>query len=162
MAEIRKSEASKAAAFLKASLTILSFPDLHLPFIPIENLIKAVLPIIRAKKTDAIFSFHPHETTKSFDHPDHNVAGLVSKYVGAAADVKHFMPEVKSLKARPELYLWSSKKNQNHLVVHQSRKIKQQRNQYLIDNYPSQFKKIDQKKWQKIFDQLSETYERVR
>ncbi|MCC6711229.1 MAG: PIG-L family deacetylase [Candidatus Pacebacteria bacterium] len=162
MANIRKLEAQNAVKFLKASLTILSFPDLHLPFIPIEDLVKAVMPIIRRKKTDAIFSFDPYETTTKFDHPDHNIAGVVAKYVGAAADVKNFMPEHKVLKQRPELYLWSSKQKPKNIMVKQTKKLKEQRSQYLLTHYPSQFRKTEQKDWEKIFSKISENYEKVR
>ncbi len=162
MAIIRNIEAQNATSFLKASLTMLSFPDLHLPFIPIEDLVTDVMPIIRRKKTDAIFSFDPYETTHKFDHPDHNVAGIVAKYVGAATDVKNFMPEYQVLKKRPELYLWSSKQKPKNIIVKQTKKLKEKRIDYLLTHYPSQFRKTEQKDWEKIFLEISESYEKVR
>jgi LmbE family N-acetylglucosaminyl deacetylase len=162
MAAIRRREAEAAAAFLRASLTILSFPDLHLPFVPIENLVRAVLPIIREVQSDALFAFHPHETTRNFDHPDHNVTGLVAKHVGAAADVKHFVPSSRAMRQRPELYLWTSVKNEQTLVMKKDAAVRERRNDYLIKHYPSQFQ-VDQKnEWVQIFDSLDEAYLRVR
>jgi LmbE family N-acetylglucosaminyl deacetylase len=162
MATIRNNEAENAANFLSASLTMLSFPDLHLPFIPIEELVKTVMPIIREKKTDAIFSFDPYETTHQFDHPDHNVAGIVAKYVSAAADVKDFMQEYQVLEKRPELYLWSSKKNKKNITIKHTKQLKERRSKYLLTHYPSQFRKDEQKDWEKIFSKLNENYEKVR
>lgn len=162
MALIRRQEVESAARFLQASLTILSFPDLHLPFVPLETLVQTVLPIIREIKSDALFAFHPHETTKSFDHPDHNVTGLVAKHVGAAADVRHFMPESQALSQRPELYLWTSVKNEQTLVMEKGAEVKEKRNEYIIKHYSSQFQVEKKNEWVQIFDSLDEAYLRVR
>lgn len=162
MATIRRQEAEAASRALRASLTILSFPDLHLPFIPLETLVRTVLPIIREEQSDALFAFHPHETTKNFDHPDHNVTGVVAKHVGAAADVKHFMPESRALSQRPELYLWTSVKNGQAIVMEPKAEVKDRRNEYLIRHYPSQFQVEKKNQWVQIFDSLDEAYVRVR
>lgn len=162
MAKIRKAEAQRAANFLHASLTILSFPDLHLPFVPFESLVAAVLPLIRHLGTDALFSFDPYETTQSFDHPDHNVAGLVAKHVGAAADVKHFLPSSPALNRRPELYLWTSDSSKATVAPTITSKIKEKRNKYLIDHYPSQFQAAKKGEWTEIFSGIAEGYVKVR
>jgi|GEM_PF-1799186 len=159
MAIIRQNEAIRAMEFLGASLTILNFPDLHLAFIPLEILISAVLPIIRADNTDAIFSFDPNETTTSFDHPDHNVAGQVAKYVGAASDVKHFFPQTEALKQRPELYLWTSKSAPANRSLQLSPAARNNRNNYLTNFYPSQFQHIQKNTWVTIFDSITHATE---
>lgn len=162
MAIIRRDEAVQAAEFLSASVTILSFPDLRLPFVPMEELVASVLPIIRTKSVDAVFSFDPYETTYLFDHPDHNIAGLVAKHVGAAADVRHFMPESEALAKRPELYLWTSDSNKATHVVSLDSERTARRNEYLIQHYPSQFQRENQADWEIIFDEISESYIKVR
>ncbi len=157
MAQIRRQEAVTAMSVLGASLTMLSFPDLQLPFIPFEELVKAVLPIIRNLNADAIFSFDPNETTPFFDHPDHNIAGKVAKFVGAAADVKHFMPESKAQAQRPELYLWTSKESQADRKLQLSKKLRNKRNIYLIENYPSQFSGENKGDWNGIFSAITKS-----
>lgn len=155
MAKIRLEEAGKALKNFNAHITMLSFPDLQLPFIPIEELVRAVLPIIRQTQTDAIFSFHPTETTPEFDHPDHNITGLVAKYVGAAADVENLMPEFKALEKRPELYLWTTNTSQSNTKIKLRKKIRKQRNRYLIENYPSQFSAQSEVLWKKKFNAIT-------
>lgn len=169
MAQIRQQEAVNAMHAIGASMTMLSFPDLHLPFVPFQELVKAVLPTIRSLKADAIFSFDPNELTPFFDHPDHIVAGKVAQYVGAAADVKHFMPESVPLKKRPELYLWTSDEKRANTKVSLSKNIRKKRNEYLADNYPSQFSVENKAEWQRIFTAItrkkrrhSERYIKVR
>lgn len=162
MAIIRHEEALYAAEYLNATLTLLSFPDLQLPFVPIQDLIAAVLPIIRNMHADAVFSFDPYETTHKFDHPDHNVAGLVAKHVGAAADVKHFMPESTALGQRPELYLWTSDQNK---VTHQAAttpQMAERREEFLVARYPSQFQESKKGEWIEVFDAIKEGYIKVR
>ncbi len=170
MAIIRRREAEIALKVIGASMTMLSFPDLQLPFVPFEELVKAVLPIIRNLNANAIFSFDPDETTPFFDHPDHNIAGKVAKFVGAAADVKHFLPESKALTKRPELYLWSSDEKRANTKLELSKKIRKKRNQYLVENYPSQFSAQNEDEWSTIFSAITkgkkkkhgERYVRVR
>lgn len=162
MAEIRQIEAKNAADSLHASLVILSFPDLHLPFVPLEKLIASVLPIIRDNEIDALFSFDPYENTRSIDHPDHNVAGLVAKHVGAASDVKHFMPESKSMKNRPELYLWTSDLNEADYIFPASETVNSKRKKYMSKYYKSQFKPEKRNEWVTFFDNMSEAYIKVR
>ncbi len=156
MAQVRAEEAKRAMESLTASLTILSFPDLGLPSIPLKDLVGAVMPIVSKSDTDAIFSFDPYENTPFIDHPDHNVAGQVAKYVGAAADVRYFLPHRKPLQKRPELYLWTSKRTSE--VTHRvelSPVDRARRNQYLVDHYPSQFAAADRPQWQVIFDSIT-------
>lgn len=155
MAHIRQQEAVNAMCSIGASMTMLSFPDLHLPFVPFEELVRAVLPMIRSLKADALFSFDPNELTPFFDHPDHIVAGKVAQYVGTAADVKHFMSESVVLKKRPELYLWTSDEKRANTKVSLPKNIREKRNEYLIENYPSQFSVENQAEWQKIFTEIT-------
>lgn len=162
MAIIRQEEAAHAAEYLQATLTLLSFPDLQLPYVPIQELISAVLPIVRNTQTDALFSFDPYETTYMFDHPDHNVAGLVAKHVGAAADVTHFMPESSALSRRPELYLWTSDQNKATHQVSITEEMAERRDAFLIDHYPSQFQASKKNEWVEVFDAVKEGYIRVR
>ncbi len=169
MAQIRAEELKNAAGFLNASYKILSFPDLNLPFVSFESLVKSVLPIVRLQNIDTIFSFHPNETTRKFDHPDHNIAGQIARYVGAAADVKNFMPEYKVLSNRPKLYLWTSK---NSLATHSmklSKPVRKRRDEYLMENYPSQFSIQNYLLWKRIFAKITkskvghlERYQKVR
>lgn len=157
MAQIRAEELKNAAGFLNASYKILSFPDLHLPFVPFELLVKSVLPIVRSENIDSIFSFHPNEFTRKFDHPDHNIAGQLARYVGAAADVKNFMPEHKVLSSRPNLYLWTS---ENSLATHSmklNKSVRKSRDEYLMENYPSQFSIQNYLVWKKIFAKITES-----
>ncbi|GIK84257.1 MAG: hypothetical protein BroJett025_08790 [Patescibacteria group bacterium] len=153
MALIRKQEAEAAMQFLGASLTILRFPDLGLPFVPLQELVAAVLPIVREVGADALFSFHPKEITNYFDHPDHNRAGEVAKYVRAAADVAHYMPKSAALKKRPELYLWTTKKQK--MKIHLSEQTRAHRNDYLTKCYPSQFSTETKEVWGAIFDDIT-------
>lgn len=169
MAQIREAEARSALQFLNASMTLLSFPDLQLPFVPFEELVAAVLPIIRELKTDALFSFHPYETTQEFDHPDHNVAGMVAKYVAASADVEHLLPEKPALEKRPELYLWTTDSRMANSTLQLKKKTRKNRNQYLEQQYPSQFSASNSNQWSDIFDKITrkkkkhtEQYYRVR
>jgi len=165
---IRNAEASRAADFFGATTSFLNFPDLNLPFVPFEKLVFAVMLEVQKVKSDALFSFHPHEITQEFDHLDHSVAGMVTRHVGAAADVKHFFPDHTSRKSehhspnpdaildkRPELYLWTSSEFMANTTLPLSAKIRQKRNQYLIDHYPSQFPASNKDTWVPIFDSIT-------
>jgi LmbE family N-acetylglucosaminyl deacetylase len=155
MAAMRRLEASQAIASLGASLAILNFPDLHLAFIPLENLIEAVLPMIRQHESDVIFSFDEFETTPGFDHPDHNIAGKVAKYVASAADVTHFKPAVKALASRPKLYLWTSQTKPKNQTLDLSVETRQARDEYLVKFHRSQFQVNQKNHWVEIFNQIT-------
>lgn len=155
MKEIRKSEAKQAMNFLQATVTFLDFADLHLSFIPIQQMVSSVLPLIREFETDALFSFHPQEITTAFDHPDHTVAGNVARFVGTAADVSHFMPQYTALNKRPELYLWTTQNSSHCHTFSLKEQSRQNRNEYLMRYYPSQFSSIIQYKWISIFDRIT-------
>jgi LmbE family N-acetylglucosaminyl deacetylase len=170
MATIRKNEAENMALALGFTLTTLHFPDMKLPFIPMEVLIKHTLPIIRELNTKAIFSFHPYETTRSFDHPDHNIAGLVARHVAAASDVSHFYPHSPAMRERPQLHLWTTEPSLANRRLRLTKKIRDKRSQHLIQHYPSQFQKSERLNWQPIFERItrentkqhSELYKQVR
>jgi LmbE family N-acetylglucosaminyl deacetylase len=157
MAQVRAGEAVQAMKVLKASYTLLTFPDLHLPFIPFETLVSAVLPIIRGVGSDGLFSFDPYDNQPEVDHPDHAIAGMVAKYVGASANVSHLKPEHPSPAERPELYLWTSEDKEKNHVLPLTRKARRRRNQYLIKNHPSQFQAAEKKNWIPVFNRITHT-----
>lgn len=170
MAQIRTKEAENMALALGLTVTTLNFPDMKLPFIPMEVLIKHTLPIIRELNTKAIFSFHPYETTASFDHPDHNIAGLVARHIAAASDVTHFYPHSPAIRERPQLHLWTTEQSLANRRLRLTKKIRDQRAKHLLQHYPSQFQAADQLNWQPIFEQMTkgknnqhyELYKKVR
>ena len=155
MGEIRFQEATHAARVLNAQLLMLSFPDLHLPYIPIQTLVESVLPVVREHKFDAIFSFHPHEITPFFDHPDHNQVGLLAQAVGAASDVAHFMPEHPPLVQRPGLYLWTTQKVLANRELKLRKNCRKNRDFYLQTSYPSQFSREKYAEWRGIFEVIT-------
>lgn len=162
MRTIRTTEAENAMRSLQASLIVLSFPDMHLPFVPIQQIVESVLPIVREHAIDAIFSFWPYETTKEFDHPDHNVTGLVAKHVGAAADVKDFMPQYSSLTKRPRLFLWTSDAYRADYTFHLTESQIFSRAEYLLKYYPSQFSDKNRSVWESYLNTIQECYFQVR
>lgn len=155
MGATREKEAVAMANALGISLTILKFPDMGLPFISLEVLIHHTLPIIRELHTKALFSFHPYEMTPYFDHPDHNIAGQVAKHIGAAADVKHFMPDGQVVSNRPDLYFWTSKSKNANRYIPLSARLRLLRDQHLATYHQSQFKLKDRPVWRPIFDQIT-------
>lgn len=168
MGELRREEARRALESLGATLTVLSFPDLNLPFVPLQEIVTAVLNVVQEKQPDALFSFHPHEITPEFDHRDHNIAGTVARQVGAAADVDYFSPGARVaprekqpgvLKERPELYLWTSQNQVTHTgfrTLDLSEEVREKRNEYLIKHYPSQFRDSEKQEWIPIFDSITQ------
>ncbi len=170
MGKIRTQEIESAAVAMNITLSLLRFPDMHLPFIPMPDLITATLPIIRELNTRAVFSFHPQEITSEFDHPDHTVAGQVARHVGAAADVKHFYPNTPAMTSRPELYLWTTQQKCANSTLPITPQIASRRANYLEQHHRSQFSNQDRPNWEKIFDSIAtqpdktkqELYQRVR
>lgn len=169
MRKIREREAEQALNFLNATLTILSFPDLELSFIPFEQLVLSVLSEVRQHEADVLFSFHPNEVTREFDHPDHTIAGQVARYVSAAADVEHLLPDVSAQKTRPQLYLWTTEKKRANKQILLPKTVRKNRNHYLKEFYPSQFPGDSETAWKKIFDSITkqkknhiELYQKVR
>ncbi len=155
MGRKRQQEAKTMAETLGISLTTLNFSDMGLPFVPMKKLVAKTLPIIRELNTRAIFSFHPHELSEQFDHPDHSVVGEIARHVGAAADVKHFYPKSPAMRERPNLYLWTSQRSNANRRLVLTLEMREQRNEHLITHYPSQFKAGKRLKWQPIFDQIT-------
>lgn len=157
--QVRRVEFSNAARSLPITPDIHDLGDLQLSFQPFEQLVVEMLKVIRSHQFAALFSFHPSEITPRFDHPDHLMAGKLTQFVGATADVHHFHPEFPATHQRPELYLWASV---DHLASHHlllTVEHRQRRDQYLVDHYPSQFI-LDQKdQWAPIFDQI--TYDKA-
>ncbi len=156
MKVIRSQEASLAAQSLHAKLSLLSFPDLHLPYIALQTLVEATLPLIREHQTDALFAFDSRGIDPQIDHLDHFVAGLVARQIGAAADVKHYLPDSPALSKRPALYLRTTTETATYHVP-LSKKTRQRHNDYLINTHASQFSVTNQSEWVKIFDQLTQT-----
>lgn len=157
--QVRRVEFSNAARSLPITPDIHDLGDLQLSFQPFENLVLEVLKVVRRQHFAALFSFHPHEVTPRFDHPDHHLSGEITQFVGATADVTHFHPEIPAMERRPELYLWTTITHlaSQHLLL--TVEQRQRRDQYLIDHYSSQFT-LDQKdQWAPIFDQI--TYDKA-
>lgn len=157
MAKIRTKEAENMALALGFTLSTLNFPDMKLPFIPMEVLIRHTLPIIRELNTRAIFSFHPYETTASFDHPDHNIAGLIARHVAAASDVSHFYPHSPAMRERPQLHLWTTESSLANRRLRLTKKIRDLRAEHVLQHYPSQFQAADRLNWQPIFEQMTKS-----
>lgn len=171
MGTVRKAEAIRAAAALGVQTLFLEFADLGLSFIPFEILVKAVLEIVRGYSIDVLASFHPHDVTPEIDHPDHTTAGNIARFVSAVADVAHFMPEVAASLTRPELWLWTSRDQLATEVLELNPGDSERFADYLLQQYPSQFEKNSQHRWQQIFDRIRTTtsdnrqlerYQRVR
>lgn len=171
MRDIRAKEFENAAHHLGVQTHTLGFPDLGLSFLPRETLVRQTLTAVRQKKFDVLFSFHPAEITPMFDHPDHVLVGDITRFVGAAADVAHFMPDVPAMDERPSLYLWTTDTNQATHQLPMSDKTREKRTEYLATWYPSQFSWETKTAWSGIFDHITdpsgtgnhgELYRRVR
>ena len=157
MAVIRRQEAQQAAIALQASLRLLSFPDMWLQRLPFETLIETVLPILREINPDVLFSFNP-ENQPFIDHPDHWVTGMLAKYVGAALNVLHLMPESPAPAQRPQLYLWTHHTTATEERIHSlplTKNDRKKHNDYLKKFHPSQFQATDEQEWIALFERIS-------
>lgn len=162
MALLRRAEIAAAAEFWKAAHVVLNFPDLHLPFVPLQSMVEVVMPLVRDHGTDALFSFHPYETTKFVDHHDHTITGQVAQYVGTAADNAHAGFGGQVLKQRPALYYLRTKKKDMDIELPRSRALRQRRDDYAQHYYPSQFAAKGRMVWSALLGRILEGYEQAR
>lgn len=175
---VREQEFVEAMTNLGFSHEIFDFNDYSLSILPLENLAIPLINLLRQKDMAAIFSFHPFEIAPGFDHPDHNAVGVATRFAASALDIKNLSIEVnvsenevvaqqkltKATSERPELYFWTTNKNQATHQLKMSEKSQKSRRRYLKKNYPSQFPKRQEKRWGTIFDRLGkkEYYQQVR
>lgn len=155
MKNIRREEFLHSLQSIGAMGISLDYPDLHVSLTPIEPVVQTTLKTVRDNKFGVLFSFHPNEVTPLFDHPDHNTAGVITKIVAAAADVKHFYPEYPAMQKRPELYVWTT---DTHTATHKlplPKAARERRNTHLVTHYPSQFSRENQSEWTVIFDRIT-------
>jgi LmbE family N-acetylglucosaminyl deacetylase len=157
MAKIRRQEIEHAAALFGATLTILEFVDTRLKMVAFETLIKAVLPLIREIKPDALFSFND-EAQLHINHPDHRVTAQVAEYVADMANVKHSYPEYPAPTERPDLYLWTTHTEKSEEKIYSlplTKKTRKKHNEYLKAVHPSQFTAENELEWTTIFEDIS-------
>lgn len=178
VAQVREQEFVGAMTSLGFSHKIFDLNDYSLSVLPLENLAIPLINILRQKDLAAVFSFHPFEITPGFDHPDHNAAGIATRFAASALDIKNLSVGVDesedevvtqqglstATSERPELYFWTTNKNQATHQLKMSEKSQKSRRRYLKKNYPSQFPKRQEKRWGTIFDRLGkkEYYQQVR
>lgn len=155
MKQIRRNEFTHSMEALGTSGIALDHGDLRMSLAPPEPAVKDVLKIVREQQFGVLFSFHPYEVTPVFDHPDHNTAGIVTKLVAAAADVRHFYPEYPAMSERPELFFWTSDTKTATQKLPLPAGARKRRNQHLIEQYPSQFAAAEKREWTTIFDRIT-------
>lgn len=169
MKQTRQAEFARAASFLGISYEALELSDLGLSLMPYPELFETVLTRVRTHNPGVIFTFHPYEISREFDHPDHRMVGQVTLDVAATTDVTHFFPTHKAMDRRPHLFLWTTNR---HLASHSlpiTKADRANRLAYLEEQYPSQFPQESIPKAKIIFDRLTkqpqghqELYRRVR
>ncbi|MBI2465543.1 PIG-L family deacetylase [Candidatus Shapirobacteria bacterium] len=133
--ELRVGEFKKAMTWWGFDFTILNFPDRELSFLPIKEIVLETTKIIDRQMITSLMSFSPFEQTVGFDHPDHNVAGEVTRLVSVAMGGKR------------GLWLWRSSGKSSLL---------DDRVAYVRRFYPSQ----DIPK--RVLSQIGESYLKVR
>lgn len=157
MALKRKKEFYDATRSFGGTSIIFDFPDTKLSELwtkKQKKLIEPVLEIIRKKHFGAIFSFHPFETTFGFDHPDHNITGLIASHVGTFSNVSHSYAHLPVYREeRPNLFYWTSALYMANRVLKLTEEDRKKRNEYLKINYSSQFSSDG--KWHTIFDRIT-------
>lgn len=153
--KIRKLEFEQATRSKGIDSLGLHFGDLELAHLPFDLLVNSVLTVVRQRQFDMLVSFHPDEITHIFDHPDHQIAGQVTRYVGAVADVAKYRPETGHPVKRPELFLWTTDPAKATHALPLRKKSRRKRNKYLSKQYPSQFPKESKVIWKKIFDTIT-------
>lgn len=155
MKEIRRREFVTSMDALGAKYVINEYPDGELGEHR-DEIKKRVLEITRENQFDVLFSFHPHEVTPIFDHPDHRVAGEATLYAGNFADVAGLYDQnVPALNFRPSTYLWTTAEQ---MATHAARLDNNDRNnmtEHYGTHYPSQFPREQAGIWGKIFERIS-------
>lgn len=154
MREIRKREFSQAMRYFRSSGIALDAGDLSLHRHDEDFLIASVLAPIREGNFGVLFSFRP-EPTPYVDHPDHDKTGHIARFVGAAADVEHFHPEIPATESRPEIFLLTRDVAQATHMFPVSWGTKHHRLSYLEGFYPSQFPTESIEPSGVIFERLS-------
>lgn len=155
MKQTRQAEFARAANALGISYEALELSDLGLSFMPYPELFDTVLNRVRTHNPGVIFTFHPYEISREFDHPDHRMVGQITLDVAATTDVAHFKPGVPVMNRRPNLFLWTTNR---YLASHSLSITKNERSSrlaYLEEEYPSQFPKESIPKAKIIFDRLT-------
>jgi len=152
MKEIRRNEFMDSMASISATGIIIEFPDLGMSLAPIEPVVKHVISVVREQQFGVLFSFHPSEITIHIDHPDHNTADQVARFISATSDVSHFYPEYPPMDRRPELCLWNIDQSRVTHEISVSGMARIRINRHMARHYPSQFPKGRRKKWVAIFD----------
>lgn len=155
MKQIRRKEFENATASLGIKTEILDWGDLKLSEKPFTELLVELLKIVRRLDPAVVFSFDPFEMTRDFDHPDHELAGQLARRIGATSDVEHYCPEQPAMEIRPELFLWTTKRQRADYQVKVSQKSMARRDAYAVKHYPSQFSAETQPEWRKIFDRIN-------
>ncbi|MBP9817543.1 PIG-L family deacetylase [Candidatus Shapirobacteria bacterium] len=116
---------------------ILNFPDLELAYVPLKKMVDKVRNIVDKNKITDLVSFSPFELTYGFDHPDHNIAGEVTRLVSTG------------MSGHRGLRLW---KSENNLQSSDFNLLLEQRIQYVQRFYPSQ--KIPKE----VLEKIGESY----
>jgi len=162
--EVRLGEFQEAMASIGVDYQSMDYDDFGLSTIPLENIVVPLINILRKNDFGAVFSFHPYEITQDFDHPDHNLTGLATRFAASAQDVKNFNVRqylgdediTQETDSRPELYLWTTDSNQANKKIKLTRESRNRRNNYLVNNYGSQFPSKSKTRWGKIFDRITD------
>jgi LmbE family N-acetylglucosaminyl deacetylase len=162
--ELRLAEFQQAMGSLGANYENMGYEDFGLSMLPFKDIAVPLMNILRKNDFGAVFSFHPYEITPIFDHPDHNMAGLATRFAAAGQDVNNF--EVgkydvdndvyQATEGRPELYFWTTDSNQANKKIKLTKESRNNRNNYLINNYGSQFPSKSKTRWGKIFDKITD------
>ena len=79
--EKRISEFEIAMGWWGFDYKIFDFPDLELAYVPLKKMVDKVKSVVDENKITDLVSFSPFELTDGFDHPDHNMAGEVTRLV---------------------------------------------------------------------------------
>lgn len=155
MKDIRREELNQAMRAMGMTSIALDLGDVRMSLMSDTELMKIVLPTVRKLNPGLLVSFHPHEITWGFDHPDHVRAGDIARFVGAASDITHFYPQSPATADRPNLYLWTThiflaQKNGHAVPISETQR--RERNAHLFTHHSSQFEEETVEEWGVIFD----------
>lgn len=161
--EVRLAEFQQAMDSLGANYENMGYEDFGLSTLPFSDIAIPLMNVLRKNDFGAVFSFHPYEITPVFDHPDHNMTGLATRFAAAGQDVNNFevgkyisdADVYPATDNRPELYLWTTDSTQANKKIKLTKKSLNNRNDYLINNYGSQFPRKSKSRWGKIFDKIT-------